>query len=101
MPPCVARPRFSADAATDLDDVFAFSAGRFGFETADEYFAGLQSSCQRLAEFPEIGPVLEGIRPPMRFFSYRSHHIYYRFDGQVVLVVRILHHAMNAAAHLR
>ncbi len=97
----MAKPSFSAAAATDLDQVFAFSAERFGFDAAEEYFAGLQASCHRLADFPEIGPVLEGIRPPMRFFSYRSHHIYYRLDGHAVLIVRILHHAMNAAAHLR
>ena len=101
MPPCVAKPRFSAHAAADLDDVFAVSAGRFGFDTADEYFTALQVNCQRLADSPELGSVLDGIRPPMRIFSYRSHNIYYRFDGQAVLVVRILHHAMNAAAHLR
>ena len=30
-----------------------------------------------------------------------SHHkIFYSFDGMTVLVVRILHHAMNAAARL-
>ena len=102
MPPwCVARLRYSAEAGADLDDVFAFSVERFGFDIADEYFAGLQASCNRLAELPELGPVLEGIGPPMRIVSYRSHTIYYRFDGRAVLVVRIPHHAMNAAAHLR
>ena len=93
--------RFSVEAESDLDDLFAFSVERFGLDTAGEYFKALQTSCDRLVDFPELGPILESIRPPMRVLSYRSHNIYYRFDGIVVLVIRILHYAMNAAAHLR
>jgi len=97
----VARLAFSVEAAIDLDDIFGFSAERFGFDVADDYFVGLQATCDRLIDFPELGPVVPDIRPQTRVAAYRSHNIFYRFDGRTVWVVRVLHHAMDAAARLR
>ncbi len=98
--PTVAKVAFSVQAGVDLDDLFAFSLERFGFDAADDYFSGVQATCDRLIDFPELGPVVPDIRPPTRIVAFR-HNIYYRFDGRTVLILRVLHHAMNAGAHLR
>jgi plasmid stabilization system protein ParE len=55
----------------------------------------LQAAVERLAEHPLSGPVSPGLRPPIRFLTYRRHHILYDFDGTTVWIVRILHHAMD------
>jgi toxin ParE1/3/4 len=97
----VARLEFSSEAALDLDDIFAFGASQFGYDVAEEYHTGIEATCNRLIDHPELGAIYPGIRPPMRYLGYRRHHIFYRFDGETVLVTRILHHAMNAPTRLK
>jgi toxin ParE1/3/4 len=91
------RPQASADIA----DIYAFSVERFGRDIAQDYMAGLDISLKRLSEFPESGRVEEGIKPTIHCITYRRHRIFYDFDGTTVMIVRILHQAMNVAGKLR
>ena len=84
-----------------MADIFRFSLNAFGRPTAVEYMIGLDEALARLGAFPEIGRIDRDIEPPAYVFSYRSHRVFYDFDGTTVFVVRILHHAMNATAHVR
>lgn len=88
------------EANFDIEAIYRFSEARFGTPIADDYHDGLMEAVLRLEDFPELGREVAGILAPIRALSYRSHAIYYRFDGITVTVVRILHHAMNAAARL-
>lgn len=90
-----------AQAATDTANIYRFSLENFGESVAVDYMAGLDEALTRLGAFPELGRLDRSIEPPIHIFSYRSHRVYYDFDGAAVSVVRILHHAMNAAAHLK
>lgn len=83
-----------------MSDIFRFSIGAFGRPAAVEYMIGLDEALARLGTFPEIGRIDRAVEPSIHVFSYRSHRIYYDFDGATVSVIRILHHAMNAAARL-
>ncbi len=87
-------------AQNDLDDIDQFGIAQFGVEVSDRYMRGFFDAFDQLANFPEIGPIYPGIRPSIRFLTHRSHHIFYDFDGKIVTVVRILHHAMNASRAL-
>jgi toxin ParE1/3/4 len=86
---------FRLEASADLAAVFAQSVEQFGEQAAQNYLAGLQSAIMRLADFPQLGTVYPGIRPLIRYLSYRSHHVLYDYDGVTIWVVRILHHAMD------
>lgn len=88
------------EASSDIEAIYRFSAAHFGAAVAADYHDGLLEAVLKLESFPELGHEVAGILPPVRALSYRSHAIYYRFDGTIVAVVRILHHAMNAAARL-
>lgn len=92
---------FHEEASADVESIYRFSQDQFGQVVADEYHDGLLDAVLRLEAFPELGREVGGIVPPVRASSFRSHAIYYRFDGTAVAIVRILHHAMNTAAHLR
>jgi plasmid stabilization system protein ParE len=92
MADVVVRPEASADIA----GIYAQGANEFEIEVADRYHVGLQATIERLAAFPQSGPVYPGIRPAVRYLSYRRHHIFYDFDGTTVWVIRILHHAQDA-----
>lgn len=88
----IVRPEATADIAA----IYAQGVAQFGMATADRYHAGLQAAVERLASFPQSGPVYPGIRPAVRYLPYRSHHIFYDFDGTTAWIVRILHHAQDA-----
>ena len=96
MPDIVVRK----GASGDIVDIHRYSINQFGQAVAEEYLAGLDDAISSLGKLPELGAVQQGIAPPIRALPYRSHKIFYSFDGATVYVVRILHHAMNAAARL-
>ena len=96
----MAKIVFHQEASADIEGIYGFSLAQFGEATASEYHDGLYEAVLRLETFPEMGRQEPGIAPPIRALAYRSHKIFYRFDGETVLVVRVLHHAMNAAARL-
>lgn len=86
----------SVEARADMLEIHSQSTNRFGSDVADQYIDGIDRALSRLIVYPELGPVYQRLRPPLRFLVCRSHHIFYDFDGVVVSVIRILHHAMNA-----
>ncbi len=92
--------QLSPAAVADVTDIYRTGADAFGSDVADKYHHGLQAALARLADHPLIGPTYPGLRQPVRYLAYRSHHIYYDFDGTTVWVVRILHHALDAGRRL-
>ena len=91
MAEVIIRPEASADIA----NIYAYSIEKFGVDVARDYHAGLQTAIMRLSSFPEIGTIYPGLRPPVRFVTYRRHHILYDYDGTTVWVARIVHHARD------
>ena len=85
----------SVEARADMLELHARSTIRFGLEVADNYIDGIDAALAQLAEFPESGPVYPGLRPPIRFLTYKRHHILYDYDGETVWIVRIIHHARD------
>jgi toxin ParE1/3/4 len=90
-----------AEASLDIADIYAFSIERFGREVAQDYVDGLDVALLRLVQYPESGQVFEGVKPRLRELIYRSHRVFYDFDGQTIGIVRILHSAMNIPGRLR
>ncbi|MGI9305106.1 MAG: type II toxin-antitoxin system RelE/ParE family toxin [Gammaproteobacteria bacterium] len=78
------------DAEADLDEIADYTIEKFGLEQARVYKDGLKRAFQLLAENPLIGSDQGHIRPNVRRFVHKSHAIYYRLDGDDVLILRIL-----------
>jgi toxin ParE1/3/4 len=97
----MAEFRIQPEASADIADIYAFSVERFGPEVAQGYMAGLDLAFTQLADYPESGSVFEGIFPAIRRLTYRKHRIFYDFDGTTIMIVRILHQAMNERGRLR
>ena len=92
--------RTAPAARSDLRDIRAYSKVAFGASVARAYLEGLITAFDRLATRPLMGVAERDLGEGMRSFAYRSHRIYYRVEGQGLLVVRILHHARDAATVL-
>jgi toxin ParE1/3/4 len=89
------------EARRDLNGVDEFSRERFGNLVADEYMAEIDAGLARLSVHPEIGSAVAFGRVPMRSLKVGSHRLFYYFDGNRVIVVRVLHQSMNAERHLK
>ena len=89
----------SRRAQADLDDIRDFSVEQFGVDRAILYLDAIEQAFRRLIEYPDIGPVHPTVRPPTRSLGCQQHRIFYQVEGGTILVVRILHKAMDVERH--
>lgn len=90
------RLRTTLAARTDIRSIETYSKAVFGAQAARDYLVGLSAIFDLLESRPLAGAE-DGIVEGMRSFRYRSHRIYYRLEGDMLLVVRVLHHARDVA----
>lgn len=82
--------RFSEGAAHDFDQIYDFGIDEFGLDQATKYQNLLKQRFSELADTPLLYPAVEHIREGYRRSVCGVHSIYYRIEGQGVVIVRIL-----------
>ncbi len=90
---------FSDEAAADLDEIWTYSFTVWGETQAGSYSDALRAATERLLDRQrryDARPAQLGL---LRIRA-GSHFIYFRDDGEAVVIVRILHVAMDAPRHL-
>ncbi len=87
------RLELSRKAQADLAEIRDYTVGQFGADQAIAYLDAIEEAFRRLLAFPMMGP--PSLRSEVRSFGCRQHRIYYVVDGERVLVVRVLHKAMD------
>lgn len=93
----VPRLRTAPAARQDIRDIRTFSRTTFGVHATAEYLGGLRAIFDLLEARPMVGGVEQDLGINVRSFGYRSHRIYYRLEGNDLLVIRVLHHARDVA----
>ena len=96
----MARLRLSEAARNDLTEIRAYSLKEFGADVADAYFRGFSQSFALLRERPHAGAMQTDMQGSIRCLVHRRHRIFYLVDDDLVLIVRIIHHARNARREL-
>jgi toxin ParE1/3/4 len=89
------RLRFTTDARTDLRDIRRYTADRWGARQRDVYDARLNRALSSLIEYPELGPPRDDLFPGCRNLVVGQHVIFYRLDGEVIVVGRVLHSSQD------
>ncbi len=84
------RLEISADADADLREVVAFSIEQFGIEQARRYTDALRLRMHALVDQPR-GRRTERLKPSLLRVKQGSHFIFFKVEGDSVLIVRILH----------
>jgi toxin ParE1/3/4 len=90
----VATFRFSNRALADLDSIAEYTARTWDVAQAERYLAQLEAASQRLADTPGLGRRCEHIRLGLWRIEARSHVLFFRRQGDDILVCRILHYRM-------
>ena len=89
--------RLTRRAEGDLAGIADYTIERFGIEQARRYREGLESCFRMLADGPLIGRPAEGLSPGLRRYEVQAHIVFYRIEGDGILIVRVLHEKMDAA----
>ena len=82
--------RLNDRALADLDRLYEYGISTFGLRKADDYYDGLITRMQEIAERPELYPAVDHIREGYRRSVFGVHSIYYRIDREGVEIVRVL-----------
>ncbi|MCB4859593.1 type II toxin-antitoxin system RelE/ParE family toxin [Sphingobium sp. PNB] len=81
----------SKAAENDIAAIATYTVDTFGVEQAITYRDGLIRTFEFLAEFPRVARERPELRQRSRVYPYQSHLIFYRFDGDDILIQRIRH----------
>ena len=90
----------SSAATADLSEISAYSLATFGPDAARAYVRALDKVMDRLLYFPELGCLMPALAQRPRCVPCNRDRIFYRVEGETILVVRILHHKMSDAEWL-
>ena len=93
--------KFSNAAEADLVEIDEFSLAQFGEEVGESYMQGFTNAFALLARHPKAGGAKPKLGKGIRCYMCRRHRIFYRIDGAVVLIVRVVHHSRDAKRTLK
>jgi toxin ParE1/3/4 len=96
----VPKYQLSNAADQDLAELYTYSFMEFGELRADAYFDSLEDCLQRLAESPQLGMDVTGLRRNYYRFVHQRHSVYYKKSRSGILVIRILGPGMSAERNL-
>lgn len=90
--------RVSRLAQADIERIYDHTVKNWSISQADAYFAEIIAAFEGLVSDTKIGhsSAIEGYQA----VSIGTHSIFYRIDNHTVLIVLVLHQAMDVARHL-
>jgi toxin ParE1/3/4 len=83
----------------DLDEIWEYTAGRWGPKQAEDYIRLLQGAIETVAEEPRRGRACDEVRVGYHKYPAGSHMVFYRIGNGYIDVVRILHSRMDFERH--
>jgi len=83
----------TAKAEDDLVGIFAFTVQQWSVEQAFLYLSKMREAMRLLGPTPSMGRSCDDLRAGLRRFEHNKHVLFYLFNAERVLVVRVLHQA--------
>lgn len=89
------RHRRSPLADSDLDEIWYYVASQSGsMDAADRLVASIASRFFLLSSYPNLGRARdEDLRPGLRTFPVGEYIIFYRIEGEDIVILRVLREA--------
>ena len=85
----------SARAERDLLQIWLYTFRTWGEVQADRYLDDLDQGIRLLAKNPSLGSDYGHVRDGYRRFSVNYHRVFYRFVGESLEIVRVVHESMD------
>jgi toxin ParE1/3/4 len=96
----VTRFILSPRARQDIDEIWRYTAKRWGASQAERYLRQLQAAFEAIGANPALGRFCEHIRAGYRKFPSGTHLLFYRGRKSGVEIVRVLHARMDVDRRL-
>lgn len=92
----MAEYKLTNKAVEDLSKIWNYTFEVWSEKQADKYYYSLITSCQEIAENPELGINYEGISKHLLGIKANRHIIFYRTSNEnYIEITRILHERMD------
>ncbi len=91
---------FTDKAVNDIESIIDFTVEHWGKSQAKIYLDGLEDLAQTLSEHPSLGQDRVSLSKNLYSFPYQKHIIYYVKSDNGIVIIRVLHSAMDAIKHL-
>lgn len=85
---------------SDIEDIWRYTAKTWSVQQANDYTDTLSYAFDELAAWPSRARACDEVRESYRRISIEHHMVYLRVEPYGVVIVRILHKAMDATRHL-
>jgi toxin ParE1/3/4 len=92
--------RLTRRAEADLLEIADYTHRTWGEAQCARYLDQIEDCCRRLGEHSILGRACDRIRPGLRRREQGKHVVFYRRDGDGILVLRILHERMLPELHI-
>ncbi|MDY3317388.1 type II toxin-antitoxin system RelE/ParE family toxin [Riemerella anatipestifer] len=97
----MAKYELTNKAVEDLTDIWEYTIDKWSEQQADRYFNVLISSCQNIADNPDLGKSYEGIAKELLGLKTEKHIIFYRKrENKPIEITRILHERMDLKSRI-
>ena len=90
----------SPAAQADLESIWDYTVRHWGEAQAERYTRGIQAACEALGNGTLVSRSADDIRAGYRKATVGSHVMFFRVQGDVVEIIRILHQSMDVERHL-
>jgi toxin ParE1/3/4 len=92
----MAEFKLTHKAIEDLSKIWVYTCEVWSERQADMYYESLISSCQEIAENPDLGKNYDGIANNLLGLKSNRHIIFYRIMNESLIeITRILHERMD------
>jgi len=88
----------SGDFISDVECQYEWYAVNANWEIAERYLDAVESTCQLLGQYPQLGPATGFSHPRLRnwrfivvFRPFQKHILFYEIQGDDVLLRRAMH----------
>jgi len=90
----------SEQAWRDIASIHRENLERFGSAQAAKYSRGFLNLFDVIAANPRMARVRKGFALPYRMHRHGSHLVFYRIDGERIIIARLLHFKQNWQEYL-
>jgi toxin ParE1/3/4 len=92
--------RLSPRAQADIEDIWDYTASRWGLDQAEAYLRQIIAAIEAVAVDPRRGKTCDEVRAGYRKYPAGSHLLFYRTTSDGIDIMRILHQRMDFERHL-
>lgn len=82
-------------ARLDIEDVLLYTLEHWGAEQRRRYLDKLRRAMRSLLDHPELGQEQDDLYPGCRRLLLEQHGIYYRLEGDEIIVGRVLSNSQD------